>query len=85
MAEIEKEVIEFEGCHAWILRNNGKVAIGIEGTKPIGLILLAGLISILGQPDGFCNEDTDDMVIFSFQDKDMPNEITKKWRDIFNK
>ena len=82
---MESEKIEFEGCHAWILRNNGKVAIGIEGTKPTGLILLAGLIAILGQPDGFCNEDSDDMVIFSFQDKTLPNEITDKWREVFGK
>ncbi|KKK64959.1 hypothetical protein LCGC14_2978980 [marine sediment metagenome] len=82
---METETIEFEGCHAWILRNNGKIAIGIEGTKPVGLILLAGLISILGQPEGFTNDDTDDFVVFTFDDKSLPNEITAEWHKVFDK
>jgi len=81
--EPEQETLEFDGCHMWILRRKGKVAIGIEQPKPEALIMIVGLIHILGEPLFFSHEEGDNFVLFGFKDKNVENDVTEAWRQAF--
>ena len=77
-----REDFEYEGCEVKIYRKNGKVAVLIEHSKPVGLIVLASLIHILGEPINHCYEEGDAFVLFLFNDK-QPDIDMAKWKEVF--
>ncbi len=80
----EKEIINLdERCQLWIFRKNGFVCIGIEKARPEALIVMAGLIHILGEPESYTYKDGDDFVAFIWKDKSIENDITQSWRKAF--
>lgn len=83
MVDVEK--ITYEECQINIYRNNGKVAVMIEHSKPSSLIALSAFIKILGEPESHCYEDGDWGVLFLFQDKQVSDIIREKWADVLLK
>ena len=80
----ETEHMDFEGCNVNIIRNNGKVAVGIQHSKPMALIALSGFIHILGEPTGHCVEEGEEYVLFLFNDKQEESSLAKRWREVFS-
>jgi hypothetical protein len=81
-----KEQFDFEGCDIKTIENNGKLAIGIQHSHPMGLIALCGFIDILGKPEGFTYKNGDYYVLFLFNaDNKKSKSIEQLWQELSQK